>query len=168
MAVIKGNELMLFLTSNGVTKSIAYATSHTMNISADAKAISSKDSEGGFTDSEVGLLSWTVNSENLMANSGNGYVFDDLFDLMLAKEKIDVVFTRRSGGVNGSITENGWTVGTETQYKGQVIITSLEQSASNEDNATMKVDMTGCGKLEKVTVTSASTKSTTSTTTSSK
>jgi hypothetical protein len=96
-------------------------------------------------------------------------VFDDLFDLMLAKDKIDVVFTRRSGGVSETITENGWQIGTETQYKGQVIITSLEQSASNEDNATMKVDMTGCGKLEKVTATSAaSTKSTTSTTSTSK
>jgi predicted secreted protein len=160
--VIKGNELMLFISG----KSIAYATNHTLNISGDAKDISSKDNVGGWNDSEMGNLSWTVNSENLMANVGNGYVFDDLFDLMIAKEKIDVVFTRRAGGVNSEIGTDGWSVGTETQYQGQVLITSLEQAASNGENATMKIDMTGCGQLKKVTAISASTKSTGTTTTS--
>jgi predicted secreted protein len=162
--VINGNELMLFI--NG--KSIAYATSHTLNISGDAKDVSSKDNVGGWNDSEMGNLSWTVNSENLMANAGNGYVFDDLFDLMIAKEKIDVVFTRRAGGVSAEIGNDGWSIGTETQYQGQVLITSLEQAASNGENATMKIDMTGCGQLKKVTATSAASTKSTSTTTSSK
>ena len=42
MSVIKGGDLMLFVGG----KSIAYATSHTLSISADTKENSSKDSGG--------------------------------------------------------------------------------------------------------------------------
>lgn len=42
MSVIKGGDLMLFVGG----KSIAYATSHTLSISAGTKETSSKDSGG--------------------------------------------------------------------------------------------------------------------------
>jgi TP901-1 family phage major tail protein len=156
--------MMLFLGG----KSIAFATSHTLNISADTKEISSKDNVGGWNDSEVGLLSWTVNSENIMADKNNGHSFDDLFDLMIKKEKIDAIFCRKNEELNEDISENGWTpTKSGIQYTGKVLITSLEQGASNGENATFKVDFTGCGKLEKVDATSASTKSTSTTSTTS-
>ena len=66
---IKGGDLMLFV--NG--KSIAYATSHTLSISADTVDTSNKDEGGGdWADSEVGKLSWTCQSENMYADNASG------------------------------------------------------------------------------------------------
>jgi len=75
MAVTKGGDLMLFV--NG--KSIAFATNHTLSISADTKETSTKDSGGLWQTSEVGMLSWSCSSENLMGNPMAGIGYDELF-----------------------------------------------------------------------------------------
>ena len=72
MSVIKGSDLMLFVEG----KSIAYATNHTLTISADTKETSSKDSGGKWQTSEVGILSWTCSSENLYADEAAGVTFN--------------------------------------------------------------------------------------------
>lgn len=64
MSVIKGGDMMLFVGG----KSIGYATNHTLSINADTKETSTKDSGGKWQTSEVGVLSWTATSENLMSN----------------------------------------------------------------------------------------------------
>ena len=57
MSKIKGGDMMLFLNS----KSIAYATSHTLTISGDTQDTSNKDEGGGdWASSEIGKLSWTA------------------------------------------------------------------------------------------------------------
>jgi len=50
--IVRGSDLMLFY--NG--KSLAYATSHKLSLSGEAKEISSKDS-GEWTDKMIGKLS---------------------------------------------------------------------------------------------------------------
>ncbi len=64
MAITKGGDLMLFVGG----KSIAYATNHTLSISADTKETSTKDSGGLWQTSEVGMLSWSCSSENLIGD----------------------------------------------------------------------------------------------------
>ena len=89
MSKIKGGDMMLFLTG----KSIAYATSHTLEITAETADTSNKDEGGGdWASQEVSILSWTASSENLYSEEGQGDNFDDLFDLMVAKTPIDAVF----------------------------------------------------------------------------
>ena len=88
MSVIKGGDLMLFVGG----KSIAYATSHTLTISADTKETSSKDSGGKWQTSEVGVLSWTCSSENLCGDTEAGIGFDELFEYMVARKPITGVF----------------------------------------------------------------------------
>lgn len=156
MAVTKGGDLMLFV--NG--KSIAFATNHTLSISADTKETSTKDSGGLWQTSEVGMLSWSCSSENLMGNPMAGIGYDELFQMMVARKPITGVFALEGDSANfdegklGAAPANGWKAKSGDGYTGQMVITSLEKNAPNGDNATLKVDFTGVGELKKVSGTS--------------
>lgn len=152
MSVIKGGDLMLFVSG----KSIGYATSHTLSISADTKETSSKDSGGKWQTSEVGVLSWSCSSENLCADKAEGVGYDELFDMMIARKPIDGVFSLEGNspdlaeGKLGAVKTGGWTPKAGDGYSGQMLITSLEKNAPNGENATFTVQFTGVGELKKV------------------
>lgn len=154
MAVIKGSDMMLFVGG----KSIAFATNHTLTISADTKETSSKDSGGKWQTSEVGTLSWTCSSENLCGNSTAGIGFDELFEYMVARKPITGVFALEGDSTNleenklDAVPTAGWKPKANDGYTGQMIITNLEKNAPNGDNATFKVDFTGVGALTKVAI----------------
>lgn len=160
MAVIKGGDLMLFLESgsesNLTKKSIAFATNHTLNISADTKETSSKDSGGLWQTSEIGILSWTASSENLYADTGAGYGYDELFNMMVARKPIKAVFAIEGDSTDlndnklGNAPTGGWKPKAGNGYEGSVIITGLSKNAPNGENATFTVDFTGVGELKKV------------------
>lgn len=152
MAVTKGGDLMLFV--NG--KSIAFATNHTLSISADTKETSTKDSGGLWQTSEVGMLSWSCSSENLMGNPMAGIGYDELFAMMIARKPITGVFALEGDSADfaegklGAAPTNGWSSKSGDGYTGQMVITSLEKNAPNGENATLKVDFQGVGELKKV------------------
>lgn len=152
MSVTKGGDLMLFVDG----KSIAFATNHTITINADTKETSTKDNGGVWQVSEVGMLSWSCSSENLMGDPMAGIGYDELFEYMIARKPITGVFALEGDYPNfvdgklGAAPANGWTAKANDGYTGQMIITSLEKNAPNGDNATMKVDFTGVGELKKV------------------
>ena len=139
--VIKGRDLMLFI--NG--KSIAFATSHSLSISMDTTETTSKDSGGKWVTSNAGKISWEVKTENLFSNDGEGVTFENLFDLMTAQTPIDAVFALEKNSAKG-----GWVPSTTGTFSGKVILTSLEASAPNEDNATFSASFVGTGELKKV------------------
>lgn len=155
MSVIKGGDLMLFV--NG--KSIGFATSHSLSISADTKETTSKDSGGKWQSSEVGILSWTANSENLCADKAEGVGYDELFDMMIARKPITGVFalegnsTDLAEGKLDKVKTGGWTPKASDGYTGQMVITSLEKNAPNGENATFTAQFTGVGELKKVSAT---------------
>ena len=153
MSEIKGGSMMLFLG----TKSIAYATSHTLEISADMADTSNKDEGAGdWASQEVNLLNWTATSENLFSVDGEGDNFDDLFDIMIAKTPVKAVFCKKSQA--DSVTQvptGGWTESTPSAdnptYEGNVVINSLSLNAPNGEYATYTVNFTGVGALQKKT-----------------
>ena len=145
MSKIKGGDMMLFV--NG--KSIAYATSHTLTISADTQDTSNKDEGGGnWSANEASTLSWSAQSENMYSLDGAGSNFDDLFDIMVAKTPVTATFSKKTEtAVN--VPESGWTA-SKPDYEGKVVITSLELNAPNGEYATYTVQFTGIGALQKV------------------
>lgn len=154
MGIIKGSDLMLFLKPSGSTayKSIAFATNHSLSISAETTSTSSKDSGGGkWTSNSVQKLSWTVSTENLYSLDGEGHVFDELFQLMTDRAEIDVVFSLESSYESKpeEVPDGGWTPVTTPQYKGKVVMTSLEMNAPNDDNATFSASFEGVGAFVK-------------------
>lgn len=153
MSVIKGRDLMLFVGG----KSIGFATSHTLSISADTKETSSKDSGGKWQTSEVGVLSWTASSENLCADKAEGVGYDELFAMMIARKPVTGVFALEGNSTDlaenklDAVKTGGWTPKAKDGYTGQMLITSLEKNAPNGENATFTVQFTGVGALTKVT-----------------
>ena len=138
---------MLFLGG----KSIAYATSHTLEISAETADTSNKDEGGGdWANSEISKLSWTASSENLFSADGKGASYDTLFDYMVKKTPIDAVFgLKKETAVD--VPTTGWTAATTGVYAGKVVITSLSLNAPNGEYATYSVQFTGVGELKKKT-----------------
>lgn len=164
--IIKGQNLMCFVGG----KSIAFATSHTLEISGETVSTSTKDNGGGeWETSEMGLLSWTCSSENLIGDPRSGLGYDALFDMMVKKQPVELVFALKSNvSADGEYYEAptaGWTAKANDGHKGKAFITSLSLNAPNGENATMSVSFTGCGALSRVTTGSATaeTKSVTNT-----
>lgn len=149
--VINGGDLMFFI--NG--KSVAFATSHKLTISAETVETSSKDSGGKWVTKAVKKLSWNGTTENLYSNDGSGITYDDLFDLMVARQPIDAVFALEGDSEDyaekklDEVPEAGWKPAT-TNKAGKVVITSLEVNAPNGDNATFTCNFEGVGALKKV------------------
>lgn len=152
MKIIKGENLMLFMGG----KSIAFATSHTLELSLDTREISTKDNGGKWSEVEAGIISWTMQSENLVGNPGEGKGYDDLVDAMIARQPVDVVFalegdsTNYDGGKLDAVPSTGWKPKTGNGRKGKALITSVSLNAPNGEYATMSISLTGVGALEKV------------------
>jgi predicted secreted protein len=146
---------MLFINN----KPLAFATSHTFNLTGNTVDIASKD-HGIFGASEIGSITWEITSENLYCDEENGIqAYDTLYDAMLNREPITVVF-----GKAGNYDENGLARGgnldpsapteweADTTYRtGNAVITSLNLNANVSENATYSVTLTGSGAITKVT-----------------
>lgn len=144
--IIKGRDLMLF-DSEG--KSLAFATNHTLTITAETTDISSKD-HGIWGATEVSKYTWEIQSENLYTEAG----YANMFDKMLAGDSMTVKFglkqtpTPPDATVADSSLAN-WTAGTH-YYTGDALITSLTANANNGDNATYSVTLTGVSQIKKM------------------
>lgn len=155
--IIKGGDLMLFIGG----KSIGYATNHTLSINVDTKETSTKDNGGKWQTSEVGIISWTASTENLVAHTVEGKDLNDLIDAMIARTELTAVFSVEGSSTDleehklDNVPTGGWTsknvLNSFNGYTGSVIITSVEVNAPNGDNATYTVQFTGTGALTKLT-----------------
>jgi len=146
--ICKGDELMLFDANN---KALAWATSHTLTITGNTVDISTKD-HGFWGASEVGNLTWEITSENLYCDDN----YDELFDIMVAKEPVTVAFAKVSNYDENGLTSVGgtvsaWTPDTTNYRSGKAVITSLTVNANTGENATYSVTFTGAGPLVKAT-----------------
>lgn len=126
-------------------KSIAFATSHTLTVNLATSETTSKDSGGKWADSEARLLSWTIDSENLMSNDGEGVTYDDLFDHMTKRETVELKFALKKETAD-TVPTGGWTPGTAYRT-GKALITALTLNAANGENSTFTVSFTGKGPL---------------------
>ena len=137
---------MLFMGGNA----LAYARNHTLTITGNTIDISSKD-HGYWGASEVGNLTWEVQTENLYTEDN----YDDLYDAMVAKTPVDIVFAQANNynenglkAVGGSV--DSWTASITSGRKGKAVITSLTINANTGENATYSATFTGSGPLTKV------------------
>lgn len=144
MTKIKGEQLMLFFGN----KSIAYAKNHEINIDTETSNESTKDdSNGKWQSNEVTLLNWTATSENVFSLDGEGNLYDDLFQHMIACDVLDIVFAKKLQDTE-DVPTGGWTPG-EIQYEGKCIISDLNMNAPHDDYATFTCTFTGVGELTK-------------------
>lgn len=152
--IIEGSDLMLFVSGSTGYRSIAFATNHTLNISTSTSDVSNKDVGAGlWSSTAVRQLSYTISTENLYSIGA----YDKLFDAMIAKTPLKVCFAPKNASeatAEGNAPASGWTpdaASAATHYEGEAVITSLNVTAQNGDNATFTAELAGVGALTKVT-----------------
>ena len=139
--VINGSDLMLFKAS----KSLAAATSCTLDLTMEAKENTSKDS-GCWKSAFGGQLGFSMKSDNLFTVAD----YTDLVNAMIARDPIEFQFSTASNKTDCSgVPMGGWTPETNL-FKGKVLITNISATASNGEAATYSVSMEGVGALEAV------------------
>lgn len=149
MANIMGEQVQLFISG----KTLACATSCSVNISADDIDVSCKDS-AGFNSTIPGRITWTAQSNNL-------FVIDDyqkLVDAMLNKTVLTLAFStvgnwadRTAPDADGHVVPSGGWTSANNGYTGQVTVSSIDLSADNGSVATYSVTFNGHGALAKQT-----------------
>ena len=143
--VILGSELMLFIKdASGNTNALAAATSCKLTLNANTLETSSKDS-GKWTSNHAAKLSWTCSSDNLFTIKD----YADLMDACIDRKEIEVQFSTVKDFDTKDGVEDGWEA-ESNGYTGMAIITSVDMNASDGDNATYSISMTGSGALTKV------------------
>ena len=156
---LNGSDLMLFVERNGKKQSIAYATSHSLEINADTKDISTKDNGNGiWQNAEVGMLSWSTSSDNLCClDDPHGLGYNDLVEIMLKREPIEIVFALQSSITDYTdkidkefeVPADGWKYDATNNYHGKAVITSLSLTAEIGEKANYTVQLQGAGALLK-------------------
>lgn len=153
--IVMGEKVQLWVKDSGATPTcLAMATSLSVEISADATDISSKDS-GRWASSLLGKISWTASASNLFTVAD----YSKLIDVMVANTPIEIVFATVKNYdtvTSGKTDEEGMFTNTPTvwesnddMYHGKVIVNSISLSANNGEVATYDVSFTGVGALQK-------------------
>lgn len=154
--ILMGEKVQLWVKDkSGATPTcLAMATSLSVEISADATDISSKDS-GRWSSSLLGKISWTASASNLFTVAD----YSKLIDVMVANTPIEIVFATVKNYdtvTSGTTDSEGMFTNTPTvwesnddMYHGKVIVNSISLSANNGEVATYDVSFTGVGALQK-------------------
>lgn len=154
--IIMGEKVQLWVKdkSGGTPTCLAMATSLSVEVSADATDISSKDS-GRWASSLLGKISWTASASNLFTVAD----YSKLIDVMVANTPIEIVFAtvRNYDTVTSGDTDSeGLFEGTpgvwessDDMYHGKCIVNSVSLSANNGEVATFDASFTGVGALVK-------------------
>lgn len=139
MGVINGTNLRIY--DGGVP--LGYATSCSLDLSAETRETISKDSVASWSESEVGTLSGSLSfdgffSEDTTINAVTVKSIEDIFTKFAAKTAISWSFTT---DVLGTVI-----------YSGSGNITSLNFSAPVEENSTYSGTITVSGAVTQGTV----------------
>lgn len=137
---------MIFTGSD--KKATAYATSHSLNISAETSDSSTKD-DGFWSSAEVTRLSWDASIDALIADNQENY--NALFDAMIAGTPVDVVLGIPTNYANTGVPNGGWTAPTSgtTKFTGKAIITSLTRNDAVGSESSLSCSLQGVGNLTK-------------------
>lgn len=150
MSNVMGEAVQVFLSG----KTLACATSCSVQISADEIDVSCKDT-AGFNSTIPGRISWTVTSDNLFVLGD----YTKLVDAMVNKTVLDLTFATVSNideattpDADGhTVPSGGWTSASDL-YGGKVTVSSIDLTADNGSVATYSVTFNGHGSLSKTSV----------------
>lgn len=143
---LEGKDVMLFLDN----KTIALATTCTLNVTRESSDASSKD-DGVWKTDVPGDMSWSAKSDSLFAPKVGldeaQLAYDELFKAMVESKDVAVVFGAVTNPGAGGFPEGGWIAPSTTGYAGKAHVTSLDWTGAKGSSATMSVSLTGNGPL---------------------
>lgn len=144
-SVILGDELFVYIMDSKTSAytPVAYTTTCSLTINSDTIDTSNK-MDGVWTSAKAGKLSWTISSDNLLADT-NGTDFDYFYDKMVKREPFIIRFGRAKDANGDDYDLNTG----KSYYEGKAYMTSCELSAENQSAASLSVELTGNGPLTK-------------------
>jgi TP901-1 family phage major tail protein len=139
-----GGNLMIFILSGATYQPVALSTSATLSTSKEIREVTTKDSVD-WVENVSGMLSWTMATDGLVSYnvSGSTNGVEKLWEYYISEDPVSVYFAIKSG------TTPSWSPDTSKKYyKGNAIVNQFDISASNKENATYSISLTGTGALE--------------------
>lgn len=142
---------MLLVKDGETYRSIAYATNHSFSSSVSTVDTTTKDSadtpDGAarWNNEEIDAFTWSITSEHLYANEGAGITVKDIMKMYVAGTILDLKFSVANNSTTGA-PEAGWSEATGL-LSGKGYITSFDINASNGDNASCSITITGVGPV---------------------
>lgn len=144
---LEGKDVMLFINS----KTIALATSCTLNVTRESSDAASKD-DGVWKTDVPGDMLWSANGDSLFAPKSGldtaQMAYDELFAAMVESKDVDIVFGKVSNPDSSGLPERGWLPPSDSGYTGKAHVTSLDWTGAKGSSSTMAVSLTGNGPLK--------------------
>lgn len=145
---VEGKDLMLFLDG----KTIALATSCTLNVSRNMDEASSKD-DGSWRTVTPGDASWDLSADSLFSPDGddatnNQIAFAQAFSSLVEGKELTAVFTLADNASSNGLPEGGWLPASAGGYTGKCYVNSASISAAKGSAASSSFSFTGNGPLE--------------------
>jgi TP901-1 family phage major tail protein len=163
--VVYGTDLVLLVEDPlvaGNWQPIAHATTHSIEITRDAREVSSK-STGEWKNSDYGKISWSGSADALVSFDANIINYATLVQKQIASTKIKIISVLNNTAVSTPlddendaylIDDDQFVLASPT-YSGEAIITSVSLNAGEGENATFSLSFTGASPLTKGTVAAA-------------
>lgn len=143
---LEGKDVMLFIDG----KTIALATTCSLNVTRESSDASSKD-DGVWKRDVPGDMSWSGNGDSLFAPKEGldeaQIAYDELFKAMVEGKDVEVIFGQISNPGSNGLPEGGWLPPSNNGYTGKAHVTSLDWTGAKGSAATMTVALTGNGPL---------------------
>jgi hypothetical protein len=144
---IEGKNLMLFIDN----KTIALATSCTLNVSRNMDEASSKD-DGSWRTVTPGDASWDISTDALFSpdkasDSDKQSSFYEAFAAMVEGNELTAVFTLAENANANGLPEAGWVPASTGGYTGKCYVNSANISAAKGSAASQSISFTGNGPL---------------------
>ena len=144
---VEGKDLMLFLDG----KTVALATSCTLNVSRNMDEASSKD-DGSWRTVTPGDAQWDISADALFSpdgeDSNNQVAFADLFASLVDGKELTAVFTIANNASSNGLPDGGWLPQSTGGYTGKCYVNSSSISAAKGSAASSSFSFTGNGPLE--------------------
>ena len=134
--IVYGGDMMIFVEG----KPLAFSTDAKLSIKLSTREISSKDS-GYWVERKGNKLDWNASSSALYTEALTATTttsIDMLYTLMAAREPVTIVFAVASGSAFAQSPDT-----TAYRFTGEALITSLDLSAPDNDNATYSITLEG-------------------------
>ena len=145
---VEGKDLMLFIDG----KTIALATSCTLNVSRSMDEASSKD-DGSWRTVTPGDASWDLSADSLFSPDGddtanNQLAFAQAFSSLVEGKELTAVFTLADNASSNGLPEGGWLPASAGGYTGKCYVNSTSISAAKGSAASSSFSFTGNGPLD--------------------
>ena len=144
---VEGKDLMLFLDG----KTIALATSCTLNVSRNMDEASSKD-DGSWRTVTPGDAQWDLSTDSLFSldeadDKSKQIGFAELFASLVDGKELEAHFTIAENKSSNGLPEGGWTP-KAGGYVGKCYVNSTSLSAAKGSAASNSISFTGNGPLQ--------------------